>query len=161
MNGPSVPAVLKPVEKLSDPNHLKKLLYGDLLKLRNEHKWSGSVLSVAIIKCFQYQYITVLEFVATAPGMTEPEKIVFMVGAVTNIVDHAFGCHGKCGDFIGTDVNGVREHWCKVAGGDAAHTPSLPGGKYLRKNAKEGYYAGIKKVYAKYSDQETNPFVSH
>ncbi|KAK3248534.1 hypothetical protein CYMTET_20023 [Cymbomonas tetramitiformis] len=96
----------------------------------DEDSTMHKAMTVAIIKYFQYQYITVLKSVATAPGMTEPEKIDFMVGAVTNIVDHAFGCHDKCGDFIVTDVNGVMEHTCKVAGGDAAHSkPSLPGGK--------------------------------
>ncbi|KAK3243819.1 hypothetical protein CYMTET_46544 [Cymbomonas tetramitiformis] len=54
-----VPAKLLPVEKLSDPNHLQKLLYKDLEALRKEKKWGGSTLSKTVIEYFNKQYCTV------------------------------------------------------------------------------------------------------
>ncbi|KAK3250540.1 hypothetical protein CYMTET_40083 [Cymbomonas tetramitiformis] len=58
-----VPRELQPVEKLSDPNHLQKLLYTEALEeLRKEKKWSGGTLSKTVIDYFNKLYRYVVKF---------------------------------------------------------------------------------------------------
>ncbi|KAK3286946.1 hypothetical protein CYMTET_5522 [Cymbomonas tetramitiformis] len=59
-----VPAELQHVEKLSDPNHLQKLLYKALVDLRTSKHWSGSPLSKAVIEYFNKLYRYVIKSVA-------------------------------------------------------------------------------------------------
>ncbi|KAK3247684.1 hypothetical protein CYMTET_42823 [Cymbomonas tetramitiformis] len=69
-----VPTRLKLVHKLSDPNHMKKLMFGGFLKLRKEMKWSGRILSDAIITYVQHNYIYCLKQ-NIATGMSEADKL--------------------------------------------------------------------------------------
>ncbi|KAK3246286.1 hypothetical protein CYMTET_44172, partial [Cymbomonas tetramitiformis] len=73
-----VPRELQPVEKLSDPNHLQKLLYKALEELRKEKKWSGGTLSKTVIDYFNnlYRYVVKsLAVIEDIPGFeSEDEK---------------------------------------------------------------------------------------
>ncbi|KAK3286041.1 hypothetical protein CYMTET_6386 [Cymbomonas tetramitiformis] len=88
-----VPRELQPVEKLSDPNHLQKLLYKALVDLRAAKHWSGGVLSKAVIEYFNKLYRYVIKSVAVIedlPGFeTEDEKADWIHGALLNILQPA------------------------------------------------------------------------
>ncbi|KAK3273008.1 hypothetical protein CYMTET_18729 [Cymbomonas tetramitiformis] len=59
---------IQPVEKLSDPNHLHKLLYKALAELRKEKRWAGGTLSKSVIEYFDKLYRYVIKSVAVIGG---------------------------------------------------------------------------------------------
>ncbi|KAK3263210.1 hypothetical protein CYMTET_27972 [Cymbomonas tetramitiformis] len=116
-----VPAELQPVEKLSDPNHLQKLLYKALVDLRTSKHWSGSPLSKAVIEYFNKLYRYVIKSVAVIedlPGFeTEDEKAEWIQGALMNIVDHAFDIdptHAACRRFRAPRPDGSFHPWLGI-----------------------------------------------
>ncbi|KAK3250961.1 hypothetical protein CYMTET_39689 [Cymbomonas tetramitiformis] len=65
------------VEKNSDPNHLQKLFYKALETLRVEKKWTGTILSVNVIKYFNklYRHVVKSTVGVEEPGLeTDEEK---------------------------------------------------------------------------------------
>ncbi|KAK3261580.1 hypothetical protein CYMTET_29519 [Cymbomonas tetramitiformis] len=156
-----VPAKLRPVGKLSDPNHLQKLLFKGLEALRAERKWGGLVLSKAVIEYFNKQYRYVIKSVAVIedlPGFdTMEQKAEWLAGAVMNIVDHAFDIdptHESCRRYRVPLPDGSFHCWCGVESAKPDWTIHLPKGKFLQRDSPAGYYEAIKGVFKKFATKE-------
>ncbi|KAK3242778.1 hypothetical protein CYMTET_47540 [Cymbomonas tetramitiformis] len=59
-----MPEWLRPVDKLSDPNHMQKIMYKLLEALRVAEKWKGGILSKAVINYLNRMYRYVIKSVA-------------------------------------------------------------------------------------------------
>ncbi|KAK3261544.1 hypothetical protein CYMTET_29552 [Cymbomonas tetramitiformis] len=126
------------VEKLSDPNHLQKLLYKDLEELRKAKGWKGSTLSKTVIDYFNKVYRYVIKSVAVIediPGFeTDDEKAEWIRGAWLNIVDHAFNIdptHEACRRYRAPRPDGSFYPWCGVESCKPNWQIHLPHGKFL------------------------------
>eukprot|EP00854_Cymbomonas_tetramitiformis_P034496 gene34496-biopygen31999 len=103
-NDPTLmPEWLRPVDKLSDPNHMQTIQYKLLEALmRTSEKWKGGTLSKAVIDYLNRLYCYVIKSVAGKEclewAFPDDEKAEWLRGAVLNVVDHAFGKHENCGN---------------------------------------------------------------
>ncbi|KAK3250572.1 hypothetical protein CYMTET_40054 [Cymbomonas tetramitiformis] len=157
-----VPRKLQPVEKLSDPNHLQKLIYKDLEELRKAKGWKGSTLSKTGIDYFNKVYRYVIKSVAVIediPGFeTDDEKAEWIRGALLNIVDHAFNIdptHEACRRYRAPRPDGSFYPWCGVESCKPNWQIHLPHGKFLVRDEPAGYYEGIRGVFEKFANKQT------
>jgi hypothetical protein len=107
------------VIKLSDTNHIKKILTKDLREIWT-NKWKSNGLTENGINHLVYNFGYALK-----GNKNDPERLG---EAINNIVPHAFGDHKNCHKIEKGD-------WCKANNSD--YVPNLPGGKYLGYNMKE------------------------
>ncbi|KAK3258403.1 hypothetical protein CYMTET_32548, partial [Cymbomonas tetramitiformis] len=96
LNDPKLmPEWLRPVDKLSDPNHMQKIQYKLLEALRVAEKWKGGILSKAVIDYLNRLYRYVIKSVAAKDDLEwaipEDEKIEWLQGAVVNVVNRLLG----------------------------------------------------------------------
>ncbi len=105
---------LRDIQKLSDINHIKKILKKDLLELRDT-KWKGkSILTEGAIDHLVHNFSFALK-----GNKDNPKEIEV---ALKNVIPHSFGDHSKC------SIVGSKD-WCKANTSD--YLPQLPGNKYL------------------------------
>eukprot|EP00854_Cymbomonas_tetramitiformis_P034539 gene34539-biopygen32993 len=157
-----VPREQQPVEKLSDPNHLQKLLYKALEELRKEKKWSGGTLSKTVIDYFNKLYRYVVKSVSVIediPGFeSEDEKVEWISSALLNIVDHAFDIdptHAGCHHHRAPRPDGSFYPWCGVESARPDWKIHLPHAKFLSCDEPPGYCATVREVFQKFARKET------
>ncbi|KAK3262974.1 hypothetical protein CYMTET_28199, partial [Cymbomonas tetramitiformis] len=152
LNSALMPAWLRPVDKLSDPNHMQKIQYKLLEALRVKEKWKGGTLSKAVIDYLNRMYRYIIKSVAAKEdlewALPEDEKVEWLSGAVMNVIDHAFGKHEHCGRYRVPLPDGTWHSWCGVDANDPDYKPHLPHGKFLNPNEPHGYYEKVKEVFA-------------
>jgi hypothetical protein len=107
------------VIKISDTNHVKKILTKNLRELWNS-KWKSNGLTEKGINHIVYNF-----GYAIKTNKNNPEELK---KALNNIIPHGFGDHTNCQN-IGINT------WCKANNAD--YVPQLPGGKYLGWNLME------------------------
>ncbi|KAK3273432.1 hypothetical protein CYMTET_18326 [Cymbomonas tetramitiformis] len=151
LNSDLLPAWLRPVDKLSDPNHMQKIQYKVLEALRVNEKWKGGTLSKAVIDYLNRMYRYIIKSVAAKEDLEwafpDEEKVEWLSGAVMNVVDHAFGKHENCGKYRVPLPDGTWHSWCGVDANDPDYKPHLPHGKFLNPNEPPGYYEKVKEVF--------------
>ncbi|KAK3272126.1 hypothetical protein CYMTET_19557 [Cymbomonas tetramitiformis] len=152
LNSALMPAWLRPVDKLSDPNHMQQIQYKLLEALRVKEKWKGGTLSKAVIDYLNRMYRYIIKSVAAKEdlewALPEDEKVEWLSGAVMNVIDHAFGKHEHCGRYRVPLPDGTWHSWCGVDANDPDYKPHLPHGKFLNPNEPHGYYEKVKEVFA-------------
>jgi hypothetical protein len=117
---PGTGCSLRDVSKLSDINHIKKILKKNLLELRDT-KWKGkSILTESAIDHLVHNFTFGLK-----GNKNNLQKIEM---AIKNVVPHSFGDHSKCLSIGSGD-------WCKA--NTPNYLPQLPGKKYLGINLDE------------------------
>ncbi|KAK3284642.1 hypothetical protein CYMTET_7720 [Cymbomonas tetramitiformis] len=125
-----VPRELQPVEKLSDPNHLQKLLYKALVDLRAAKHWSGGVLSKAVIEYFNKLYRYVIKSVAVIedlPGFeTEDEKADWIHGALLNIDLISSDCISNVWDMTLNDYSSLSRDASVTRPPNEEHRGEIP-----------------------------------
>ncbi|KAK3267072.1 hypothetical protein CYMTET_24348 [Cymbomonas tetramitiformis] len=151
LNSDLLPTWLRPVDKLSDPNHMQKIQYKVLEALRVSEKWKGGTLSKAVIDYLNRMYRYIIKSVAAKEDLEwafpDEEKVEWLSGAVMNGVDHAFGKHDNCGKYRVPLPDGTWHSWCGVDANDPDYKPHLPHGKFLNPNEPPGYYEKVKGVF--------------
>ncbi|KAK3272982.1 hypothetical protein CYMTET_18755 [Cymbomonas tetramitiformis] len=157
-----VPRELQPVEKLSDPNHLQKLLYKALEEMRKKKGWSGATLSKTVIDYFNKVYRYVIKSVAVIedlPGFeNDDEKAEWIHGALLNIVDHAFNIdptHAACRRYRAPRPDGSFYPWCGVESAKPDWKIHLPHGRFLVRDQPAGHYEAVREVFEKFAHKET------
>jgi hypothetical protein len=109
---PGTGCSLRDVSKLSDINHIKKILKKNLLELRDT-KWKGkSILTESAIDHLVHNFTFGLK-----GNKNNLQKIEM---AIKNVVPHSFGDHSKCLSIGSGD-------WCKA--NTPNYLPQLPGKK--------------------------------
>ncbi|KAK3288398.1 hypothetical protein CYMTET_4125 [Cymbomonas tetramitiformis] len=163
LNDPRLmPEWLRPVDKLSDPNHMQKIQYKLLEALRKAEKWSGTILSKKVIDYLNRLYRYVIKSVAAKDAysknitmgkedlewaLPEDEKIEWLQGAVLNVVDHAFGKHENCGRYRVPLSDGTWHSWCGIDANMPDYQPHLPHGKFLDPDKPPGYHTKVRAVF--------------
>ncbi|KAK3269632.1 hypothetical protein CYMTET_21937 [Cymbomonas tetramitiformis] len=157
-----VPRELQPVEKLSDPNHLQKLLYKALEEMRKKKGWSGATLSKTVIDYFNKVYRYVIKSVAVIedlPGFeNDDEKAEWIHGALLNIVDHAFNIdptHAACRRYRAPRPDGSFYPWCGVESAKPDWKIHLPHDRFLVRDQPAGHYEAVREVFEKFAHKET------
>lgn len=116
---------MKKIEKISDKNHIRKLLGNSLYALKKQHP----MLTVKVIKYLQrcFDYII-------AQGKENPSQISSDLNALSK---HPFGDHSSC-----------SSRWCRFIGNPNCLYKSFPHGKPL---ANQCLQSSLEKVFSTYA----------
>ena len=122
--------VNKNIEKVSDSNHIKKLLGNNLYEIKKQHKTLTVKVIQYIQRCFSF---------AIAQGKGNPDQIK---RSILGLSGHLFGRHTSC-----------DKSWCKFLENPDEKYSSLPHGKPLSDTALQQSLTSMFTLYAENAEK--------